>query len=113
MAHDSDTAVDGPIARDEDPDIGKAGYKVLAALGAAASAAVARKVLTASWKRATGKEPPTRPERLDVGWAEALTWAIASAAAMAAAKVVAQRRVAATWQRASGGPPPGVDDDAR
>src|SRR5580704_18771161 len=100
---------DATSEADRDKDAGKIGYKIFASLGAAVSASIARKTLTAGWKRATGKEPPTNPERLDVRWGEAVSWAVASAAAIAAAKLIAQRRVAATWQRASGTLPPGMD----
>jgi hypothetical protein len=93
-----------------DKDSGKLGYKILASLGAVAGTTVARKAVTASWKKATGKEPPANPEHPDVRWTEAASWAAASAAVIALAKLLAQRRVAATWQRASGLLPPGLDD---
>lgn len=92
---------------DEDP--GKLGHKVLSGLGAAATAAVAQKVLTSGWKKATGKEPPTDPANPDVRWREAAGWAAASAAVVALARLLAQRRVAATWRRASGTLPPGME----
>jgi hypothetical protein len=110
MAHRSDKDSDTSAEPDQNQNAGKLGYKIFASLGAAVGATVARKTLTAGWKKATGKEPPANPEHPDVRWGEALSWAIASAAAVAAAKVMAQRRVAATWQRASGVLPPGLDD---
>lgn len=91
-------------------DSGKLGHKVLSGIGAAATTAVARKVLTKGWTKAMGKEPPADPAHPDVRWREAAGWAAASAAVMAVAKLVAQRRVAATWRRASGTLPPGMDD---
>ncbi|HVS68216.1 MAG TPA: DUF4235 domain-containing protein [Mycobacteriales bacterium] len=91
---------------------GKLGHKVLSGIGAAATTAVARKVLSKGWTKTTGKEPPADPAHPDVRWREAVTWAAASAAVMAVARVVAQRRVAATWRRASGTLPPGMDDTA-
>jgi hypothetical protein len=112
MAHHRDKDSPATVEADRDKNAGKFGYKILGSLGAAAGATVARKVLTAGWKTATGKEPPANPEHPDVKWGEAVSWAIASAAAVAAAKLIAQRRVAATWQRASGSPPPGLDDPA-
>ena len=109
MAKRSDKQNETPIEPAQQQDSGKVGYKILATLGAAASTLVARKVVKATWKTATGKEPPSNPARSDVTWSEAVTWAVLSAAAVAAAKVMAQRRVAATWQRASGVLPPGLD----
>jgi hypothetical protein len=88
---------------------GKLGYKVLAGAGAAVGTTVANKALEGTWKKVTGKEPPTNPENPDVRWREAAVWAGASAAIVAIARLVAQRRVAATWRRASGELPPGVD----
>jgi hypothetical protein len=90
---------------------GKLGHKVLSGVGAAATAAVARKMLTRGWKKATGNEPPADPANPDVRWRDAAGWAAASAAVVALARLVAQRRVAATWRRASGVLPPGMDDE--
>jgi hypothetical protein len=108
MGSDSGKKVD---AAEKDAGSGKLGYKVMASVGAALSANVARKVLTTSWKKATGKEPPAHPEHPDQGLAEAISWAAASAGVIAAARVLAQRRVAQTWRRASGELPPGIPDD--
>jgi hypothetical protein len=82
----------------------------MAGIGAAATTAIARKILTTGWKKATGNEPPADPANPDVRWREAAGWAAASAAVAAVARLVAQRRVAATWRRASGVLPPGMDD---
>ncbi|HVW80441.1 MAG TPA: DUF4235 domain-containing protein [Mycobacteriales bacterium] len=90
---------------------GKLGHKVMAGIGAAATTAVARKVLTSGWKKATGSEPPADPANPDVRWREAAGWAALSAAAVAIARLAAQRRVAATWRRASGVLPPGMGDE--
>lgn len=61
--------------------------------GAAAFVAgfVARKALTFAWTQATGKEPPTEPESLDVGLGEALGWAVVTGVGMEAARVLAVR----------------------
>jgi hypothetical protein len=91
---------------------GKLGHKVLSGVSAAATTAVARKVLTTGWKKATGKEPPEDPAHPDVRWREAVGWAAASAVVVAVARLFAQRRVAATWRRASGSLPPGMNDSA-
>jgi hypothetical protein len=99
------------MAASSDSEHGKVGHKVLSGVGAAATAAVARKVLTSGWKKATGNEPPADPANPDVRWREAAGWAAASAAVVAVARLLAQRRVAATWRRASGVLPPGMDDE--
>lgn len=110
MAKRNDKPIEPAAPPAPDKDSGKLGYKILASLGAAAGTTVARKAVTASWKKATGKAPPDNPEHPDVKWGEAATWAALSAAAIAVAKLLAQRRVAATWQRASGVLPPGLDE---
>jgi hypothetical protein len=100
-------------AAEEATGSGKFGYKVLASVGAALSAGIARKVVTAGWRRMTGKEPPKNPEHPDQRLGEAVGWAAASAGAIAAARVLAQRRVAQTWRKASGTLPPGMTDETK
>jgi hypothetical protein len=89
---------------------GKLGHKVLSGVGAAATTAVAQKVLKKGWTKATGKEPPADPAHPDVKWREAVGWAAASAMVVAVARLLAQRKVAQTWRRASGTLPPGMND---
>ena len=50
-----------------------------------------RKVMSAAWKKITGKEPPTHPEDPEVALAEAVTWAAVMAVAMATARLLATR----------------------
>jgi hypothetical protein len=109
MAKRSDDRSESPEAV-ADHNAGKLGYKVLAGVGAAVGATVARKALDTGWKTATGKKPPANPEHPDVKWGEAATWAAVSAAIIALGKLLAQRRVAATWRRASGELPPGMEE---
>jgi hypothetical protein len=89
-----------------DPLVGTLGYKILAAVGAAAGAIVARAALRTGWRAIVGKAPPKSPESPDVEWIEAASWAAASAAVVAVARVAAARRVANSWKRASGAPAP-------
>ncbi|MBV9485415.1 MAG: DUF4235 domain-containing protein, partial [Frankiaceae bacterium] len=69
-----------PTDDDSEKNAGKLGYKVLAGASAAIGTTVARKAIDTTWRKATGKEPPTNPEHPDIKWAEAATWAAASAA---------------------------------
>jgi len=96
-----------------DEKAGKAGHKIMAGVAAAGSALIARKALTVSWRKLTGKEPPEEPTNPDTRLAEAAGWAAASAAVIAAAQVMARRKVAATWRSASGELPPGLTDHAK
>ena len=50
-----------------------------------------RKLVTAGWKKLTGKEPPSDPRDLRVSLSEALSWAIVLGVAMETARLVAIR----------------------
>ena len=50
-----------------------------------------RKLVTAGWKKLTGKEPPNDPRDLHVSLSEALSWAIVLGVAMETARLVAIR----------------------
>ena len=63
---------------------------------------VARKVVTAGWKRATGKEPPTDPQDPRAGLVEALGWAIAMGVVLGAVRVVAIRAASGVTRPDSG-----------
>lgn len=110
MVMDSEPQIELDPAPADDPQIGRAGEQILATVGAAIGALVARAALRAGWRAIVGKAPPKQPQNPNVEWIEAVTWAAVSAAVVAVARVAAQRRVAATWQRASGTPaPPDVE----
>jgi hypothetical protein len=85
----------------DDKDAGTAGYKLLAAIASLFGALVARKLLTAAWKTASGKEPPANPAHPAVTWPEAVSWAIASGAVVGVARLIAQKKVADSFHRAS------------
>jgi Protein of unknown function (DUF4235) len=50
-----------------------------------------RKLVTAGWKKVTGKEPPSDPRDPRVSIGEALSWAIVLGVAMETARLVAIR----------------------
>ena len=50
-----------------------------------------RKLVTAGWKKLTGKEPPSDPRDPHVSLSEALSWAIVLSVAMETARLVAIR----------------------
>lgn len=80
-------------------------FSVLAALVAAT---VARKGLNASWKAATGKEPPSNPADPDVDITEALLWAAVSGTLVAVVRMLATRRAAGYYAKSTGKLPPGA-----
>lgn len=83
-------------------------FSVVAALG---SAALAKKGLDASWKAATGKQPPENPADPDVDLWEAVAWAAASGTFVALAKMFATRRAANYYRRSTGELPPPLRKD--
>jgi Protein of unknown function (DUF4235) len=66
--------------------------KIVAIAAAFAAAFIARKALTFGWTKITGKEPPSEQDP-DVGWAEALGWAMVIGVGIQAARMVATRAV--------------------
>ena len=76
--------------------------KVVAIAAAFAAAFVARKVLTFGWTKVTGKEPPSEQDP-DVGWAEALGWAVVIGVGIQAARMVATRTVSRKMRHAPAG----------
>jgi hypothetical protein len=71
---------------------------------------VANKAVSAAWKLGSGGKPPKGGEG---GYAEVVTWAVASGAAAAAAKLFAERQAAAYYLKSTGHAPPGYEQDAK
>ena len=87
-------------------------WGIFSLIAALLAATVARKTLNASWKVATGKQPPANPASPDVEMREALVWAAVSGTLIAVARMLATRRAAQYYARSTGHLPPGVADDA-
>ena len=83
-------------------------FSLAAALG---SAAIAKKGLDASWKAATGKQPPENPADPDVDIWEAVAWAVASGTFVGLAKMFASRKAASYYRRSTGELPPPLRKD--
>lgn len=77
-------------------------------VGALLAASVARKGLTASWRAATGKEPPADPADPEVALGEALLWAALSGTLVAVVRMLATRRAADYYARSTGKLQPGA-----
>jgi hypothetical protein len=81
------------------------------ALGATLVAGMAaRKAMTASWKLATGKTPPSNPEHPDVSLAEAVAWAAASGVAVGLSRMFASRKAAEYYRKSTGHLPANLQD---
>ena len=87
-------------------------WSVFSLVAALLAATVARKGLNATWKAATGKEPPANPADPQVAMAEALLWAAVSGTLVAVARMLATRRAANYYARSTGKLPPGVAQSA-
>jgi hypothetical protein len=81
-------------------------WQAVAALAGMAAATAVRRVAVMTWKTAKHEDPPENPVARDVGWRDALTWAVAVGVGAGVARVVAQRGAAKAWERATGDPPP-------
>ena len=85
-------------------------FSLAAALGAAA---VAKKGLNASWRAATGKNPPANPADPDVKTSEAILWAAVSGTLIAVARMLATRRAANYYAKSTGHLPPQLQKDGQ
>ncbi|HUQ63383.1 MAG TPA: DUF4235 domain-containing protein [Acidimicrobiales bacterium] len=84
-------------------------WKGVGALSGAVAGAATRKVLTSSWRKVRGGNPPTNPASHQTKWTEALIWAMASGVAMAVTRLVAQRGAAEAWRAKTGSYPEGLE----
>ena len=83
-------------------DGGGGANKIVAIAAAFAAAWITRKALTFGWTKVTGKEPPSEQDP-DVGWAEALGWAMVIGVGIQAARMVATRAVTKSMRHAPAG----------
>lgn len=88
-------------------------YSAGSAVAAIGAAAVAKKVLTTSWRSATGKNPPANPADPDVDLWEAVAWAAASGTLIAIARMFAARKAAQYYTRSTGHLPGELQKDGQ
>jgi hypothetical protein len=77
------------------------GGKIAALVATFVAGSIARKIITAVWKKVTGNEPPTDPHDPDIALKEALGWSIVMGVGMEAARLLAARAVAARVTRSA------------
>jgi hypothetical protein len=87
----------------------KIGWKLVLAAFTIVVGLVANKAVTTAWKLGSGGKPPKGNQ---AGYAEVVTWAVASGGAAAAAKLFAERRAAQYYLKSTGHLPPGYDKDS-
>jgi len=76
--------------------------KAVSSMAALAAGMGTRKLVTAGWKKVTGKEPPSDPHDPHVGIGEALSWAIVLGVTMETARLLAQRAATRRLRRGAG-----------
>jgi hypothetical protein len=93
---------------------GKQAWKLLGSTSALIAGVATARALDATWRTATGRKPPTKPESPAIAGREALLWAGLSGMAIGVAKTYATRRAAQYWVKSTGALPPGMSvDDAK
>lgn len=85
-------------------------FSLVAAVGAAA---VAKKVLTTTWRATTGKNPPANPADPDVSMGEAVMFAAVSGTLIGVARMLAARRAAGYYAKSTGHLPPQLKKDGQ
>ena len=83
-------------------------WTVFSLVSALTAAAMARKAIVASWRAATGKNPPANPADPEVDVWEAVAWAAVSGTFVALARMFATRKAADYYKRSTGRLPPGL-----
>jgi Protein of unknown function (DUF4235) len=85
-------------------------FTLLGFVATVAATVATRKLLSATWQLATGKEPPNNPEHPDVSIAEAVAWASVSGIAVGLARMLASRKAADYYRRSTGRLPGNLED---
>lgn len=70
------------------------------------SVVVAQRVVTAIWRRVSGRPPPEGPGDQKVTWGAALTWAVALGIGIAVARLIAIRLSEDVWEATTHEEPP-------
>lgn len=83
-------------------------WKVMSRVTDKASGSAGNKLVDASWRAATGKQPPAKPESPETSLRESIAWTVLSTAGVAVVKTLATRRAAAYFERSTGKLPPAL-----
>ena len=82
-------------------------WLVVGAGAAMIASSLMERSMKAGWRVVTSEDPPKKPESLDTGWKQAVTWTVLSAVALGLTQVFARRGAAIGWEKALGRQPPG------
>jgi Protein of unknown function (DUF4235) len=89
---------------------GRRAWKLVSSGVGIASGIATTRALDATWKTATGRKPPTKPENPAIAHREALVWAALSGMALGVTRTYVIRRAAMYWVRSFGTVPPGMNE---
>jgi hypothetical protein len=91
--------------------ISKLVYRVLTILLAIPISRAIKKLIAQAWMAARPEDPPRDPKKADVGWTDAIVWAVISGAGAALGKLLTSKGAAGTWRAIIGTEPPGFEKD--
>ncbi|WP_432495518.1 DUF4235 domain-containing protein [Kineococcus auxinigenes] len=83
-------------------------WKLVGPGAAVVAGAVANRLTKKIWVTATKSQPPANPEDPDVGWKEAVAWALASGAIIGVSRLLVERQAAVLYRKTTGEQPPGL-----
>lgn len=90
---------------DIDEDQVWTGVAGIAAIGAVAAT---KPLVARAWTAVACREAPGNPAHQDVGWGEAIAYALLTGALVGVVRLVAQRGAAGAWAKARGQHPPAL-----
>jgi hypothetical protein len=86
--------------------VDKVGWKLITILVSIQVGIGVRKGVEHLWRTARPNNPPRSPSDPDASWADAVGWAVLSAAGVAAAQLVTTKGAGSVWRAVMGTPPP-------
>ena len=81
-------------------------WVLLASAASALAAPLAEGVVSDTWRRVTGEEPPVDLAGSRIAWKQVVLWTAASAVVVGLTQVMARRSAALMWYRVTGARPP-------
>lgn len=81
-------------------------WLMVAGLAGIIATRVAGEAVSASWRLASGKEPPEDPTARDLDWRAALLFSAAAGALVGMTELVTRRATGKAWKKATGKQPP-------
>lgn len=91
--------------------ISKLLYRVLSLVVAIPISRIIKKLVLKAWAAARPNDPPRDPKKADVGWLDAIIWAVISGVGTALAKLISTKGAAGTWRAMIGTEPPAHESD--